>query len=160
MSTNFSQTYLRTPFWLNNHEISVIEQALRSHQSVKDLNEKQQHKVAALLFSISYADKWAFRRKKLISRMVHWFLYRKTNFARRTISHIKGTDPLSLPFAIDHLVNQIGINKPASVIFTEYQTLPKPLPSSKRSHSINISNYISDSLEAYKYVFIDLELNL
>ncbi len=177
MNDKFSQIFLRTPFWLNNREIGVIEQALGSHLGVKNLNEKQQQKVAALLFSITYADKWAARRKTWLTRGWHWLaswlipLKSKTHLSKRKICKIAGKDSSSVPAVIDQLMNRIGLDKPASLIFTEYDASPSALEASEQefedlqtriknssfwSSAINVSDYVADSLEAYKYVIDDI----
>ena len=168
-----SQILLRAPFWLNNREIRIIEQVLGSHHSVKSLNEKQQQKVAALLFSITYADKWAARRRSLLARGLQWLpswlipLKFKKNLSKRKICKIADKDQSSVPAVIDHLVNRIGVDKPALLIFTEYHAPPGLLmPTEQESenlqsriknflfgcNSIKMSDYVADSLEAYQYV--------
>ena len=172
MNDKLSQIFLRTPFWLNNREIGVIEQALGSHQCVKSLNEKQQQKVAALLFSITYADKWAARRRTWLARglqrLASWLIPLKSqkNLSKRKICKIIGKDPASVPAVIDHLVNRIGLDKPLPLIFTEYHALPPGLTPQQKSNApqipikksffwgdaLNVSDYVADSLEAYQYV--------
>lgn len=172
MNDKFPQIFLRTPFWLNNREIKIIEQALGSHQGVNSLNDKQQQKIAALLFSITYAEKWAQRRKTWLARGLQWMpswmipLKFNTNLSKRKICKIGSKDQSSVPAMIDHLVDRIGLDKPVSLIFTEYHALPALAPTEQKSKSlqkcnkksffygnaVKMSDYVADSLEAYQYV--------
>ena len=146
MPNNISRARLRAPFWLNGREITAIDHALTLHEQVRTLNIAQQQKVAALLFSIAYAEKWAVRRSTWIVRcaqkIVYWvpgcsFFFRtlgtlnfnvchapSAEFSRRKFRKILRNDRLGIPFVIDHLIKQIGLEKPPSFILAEYQLNP------------------------------------
>jgi hypothetical protein len=155
---------LRSPFWLNNKEINSIEQALGHNTILKTLNQSQQEKVAALLLSISYAEKWNHRRRSFFTRCKQWlFSYR----SKRHFSHIKNKHN-QLTSTINQLVHQIQLDKSPTAIFAEYHDTTHTMPiqnaankklKEKRLQSILTNfklksiQYINDGLEAYQYIF-------
>lgn len=181
MTKQYSKAHLRSPFWLKGNEIEVIEQEIHCHSRVRTLDDSQQRKVAALLYGIAYAEKWALRRSTWISRCLQniaiWMPKKLVNFPvpQQQLSHRKVRKILShetngLPEVIDHLVHQVGMEKSAPAILAEYHLSHHQEPRQENgeafpkkgfrfavrpSQTLDPSAYVEDGLEAYRYVLKD-----
>ncbi len=155
---------MRSPFWLRGEEIEIIDREL--NQRVSLLEESQQKKVTALLYSITYAEKWSVRRKAWMSRWVGYFFSPQRSLSKRKVSNISTRDMADLPGLVDHLVRQVGLQKPAPSILAEYHSkelvrkqgiglLPWVRFIFKPPRIQDHSCYVEDGMEAYHYVLKD-----